>query len=175
MPAAGEERDAFLEIHQLLLDVILQKKEAEEKGILEDLLMQIRELIGQDIPSGEGMLPAICRIESALAQMYTREQCVGINNIGNMARHNRGQIREISWYERTIRLPFEMIEVPVPVGYREILAGIFGANWMQPVRGTAAHEYPCYQRQERVIQAYWDSKGLPRPPIPGLSAANPSQ
>ena len=163
VPADKEEREAFLEIHQLLFDVILQKKEAEEQGILEDLIFQIGELTGQEIPMGEEMMPALCRLESALAQMYTREQSIGINNIGNMARYDRSRIREFSWYERTIRVPFEMIEVPVPAGYREIITSVFGQNWMTPVRGTAAHEYPCYQRQERVIRAYWDRKGKPRP------------
>ncbi len=165
VPMEKEEREAFLEIHQLLLDVILQHKEAAEQGILEDLVLQIRELTGQDIPMGEEMLPALCRIESALAQIYTGDQSAGINNIGNMARYNHSQIRKLSWYEGTIRLPFEMIEVPVPVGYREITTQIFGQGWMIPVKHAAAHEYPCYMRQERVIQAYWDRKGMPRPKI----------
>lgn len=44
-----------------------------------------------------------------------------------------------SWYRETIRLPFETIELPAPVGYENILTTIYG-DW---------HEY-VYDRRSRL-------------------------
>ena len=34
-------------------------------------------------------------------------------------------------YESTIRMPFEDIEVNVPIGYREYLDNLYGKDWME--------------------------------------------
>ena len=169
VPADEAEREVFLEIHSLIFDVILQYNEGKELGIIDDLADQIVELTGQPLPRGDALLPALAAIEAALAQVYTRDISVGVDNIGNMANHSRTKWRDLSWYERTVYLPFEMIEIPAPVGYREIIRTVFGSGWMIPVKNTATHEYPCYMRQEREILAYWEKKGAPRPDPLGIS------
>ena len=56
----------------------------------------------------------------------------------------------LSCFAETVRLPFEMIEVPVPAGYRSLLDHEYG-SWVSPVRGTAMHGYPCYKEQEKWL------------------------
>ncbi len=59
----------------------------------------------------------------------------------------------ISCFEQTVYLPFEMIELPVPVGFRRLLDVEYG-NWSTPIRGTAMHGYPCYREQEKWLASY---------------------
>lgn len=54
-------------------------------------------------------------------------------------------------YAQTIRLPFENITVPVPVGYDEILRVKYGDSYMTPVRVDAGHDYPFYKIFEQSI------------------------
>ena len=42
----------------------------------------------------------------------------------------------------------------VPEGYREILTLIYG-DYMEPVQGSAAHDYPFYEKQELARQEYF--------------------
>lgn len=43
------------------------------------------------------------------------------------------------WYEDTVYLPFEYIEIPAPAGYEQILTRRYG-NWHQFVQGGSSHE-----------------------------------
>ena len=43
-----------------------------------------------------------------------------------------------------IRMPFENIEVNVPVGYDFILTKNYGENYMTPIQRKAGHDYPFY-------------------------------
>ena len=43
------------------------------------------------------------------------------------------------WYSSTIYMPFEDIELPVPVGYHEILSTQYGIDYMMPKKVTTLH------------------------------------
>lgn len=54
-------------------------------------------------------------------------------------------------YKEAIWIPFENIEIPVPIGYHEVLKAQYG-NYMEMVRGGGAHEYPFYKRQQVIYE-----------------------
>ena len=67
--------------------------------------------------------------------------------------YHLGSFAEIktSTYEGCcIVLPFETITVTAPAGYDEILKVNYG-DYMTPVRGTQAHDYPFWKKQERIL------------------------
>lgn len=43
------------------------------------------------------------------------------------------------WYDETLYLPFEDMEMPVPAGYDQVLKTIFGADYMKPAKAPSAH------------------------------------
>lgn len=55
------------------------------------------------------------------------------------------------YYSNSIYMPFEYIEVPVPVGYDKILRQKYGDDYMIPYIGGTNHEYPFYNTQKRVL------------------------
>ena len=62
-----------------------------------------------------------------------------------------------SCYEDVIYLPYETIEIPVPVGYDTILRIKYG-DYMRPVRARGGHDYPFYKKQVDGIN--WSDIGL---------------
>ena len=53
-----------------------------------------------------------------------------------------------SVYDKTLRLPFEDIEVNVPVGYKEYLDNLYGSDWMELPP-------PDKRRSHHKLEAYW--------------------
>jgi lipopolysaccharide cholinephosphotransferase len=49
------------------------------------------------------------------------------------------RIKEKSWYSDTVMLPFEDIELPVPVMYHEVLTREYGKDYMTPRKDVTAH------------------------------------
>lgn len=43
-----------------------------------------------------------------------------------------------SWFESTVYLPFESFQIPVPIGYKQVLDTFYG-NWQEYVVGTSTH------------------------------------
>ena len=56
-----------------------------------------------------------------------------------------------SYYEDCFYLPFENIEVPVPIAYNAILKQKYG-NYLDVNRSGGAHEYPVFQRQVSALE-----------------------
>ena len=54
------------------------------------------------------------------------------------------------YYEELITMPYEFIEVPVPLHYNEILRTLFG-NYMKPYRAGGLHDFPYYEKQEKKL------------------------
>lgn len=47
-------------------------------------------------------------------------------------------------YEDIIYVPFENVDIALPVGYDELLRRKYGENYMKPIRAGSSHEYPYY-------------------------------
>lgn len=51
-----------------------------------------------------------------------------------------------SCYENVVYIPFETIEIPVPIGYDTVLSAKYG-DYMTPVRAGGGHDYPFFKSQ----------------------------
>lgn len=60
-------------------------------------------------------------------------------------------IMKKEWYNEAVMLPFENIEIAVPVGYKEALKAQFG-DYMVPIQGAGDHEYPFYGHMEGELK-----------------------
>lgn len=56
----------------------------------------------------------------------------------------------ISYYDKVINMPFEITEIPVPVGWDNVLRMQYG-DYMQIQKGGSAHDYPLYKEQEEFF------------------------
>lgn len=56
------------------------------------------------------------------------------------------------YYESTVRLPFEMIEMPVPAYYHKVLSNRYG-NYFEVRKVWDGHDYPYFEGQKKNLQA----------------------
>lgn len=56
------------------------------------------------------------------------------------------------YYESTVRLPFEMIEMPVPAYYHKVLSNRYG-NYFEVHKVWDGHDYPYFEGQKKNLQA----------------------
>lgn len=78
-----------------------------------------------------------------------------------------GEHREempIECFDDVVMMPFEEIEVPVPVGYDTILKNVYG-DYMTPVRGGGAHAYGAYLKNETRLINRLKEMGSNIPPF----------
>ena len=61
------------------------------------------------------------------------------------------------YFDRTIRLPFEFMDMPLPLRYNEIAKKHYG-NYLKVVKGTAGHKYPFFEGQRENLQKIADFK-----------------
>ena len=70
-------------------------------------------------------------------QIYNQDECIWSANLGLPSLHRNVKKRK-SEYESSIMMDFEMLKVPVPIGYESILTRLYG-DYMKPVRGASCH------------------------------------
>lgn len=68
-----------------------------------------------------------------------------------------------SCYKNIKRVPFENTTIPIPADYEPILEAIYGKDYMIPKQGTAAHEYPFYKKQQKMLMDYYIKRGMEMP------------
>ncbi len=155
VPADPEKRTAWLTLYEDIM-VILRDHEDFEAHLKEHEpgIRSIEKRTGEKLPRGDGLQQALCDLAERIARSCSAEESIGVNNVTNMAHFAPDRWRSADWYEETVYLPFEMIEMPVPAGYQQILTLNYGTGWSVPVQGTMAHDYPFYKKQEVWIRDY---------------------
>ncbi len=69
-------------------------------------------------------------------------------------------VRRKEWYDETIWVDFEMIQIPIPARYHELLTNEYG-DYMTLVKGTACHgemiidPYKSYKEYVRKLKKSW--------------------
>lgn len=66
-----------------------------------------------------------------------------------------------AWFAQTMQVPFETTTIQIPQGYDGILQQSY-RNYMTPIRQRAAHDYPFYKEQKRLLEAsagLWEGSG----------------
>lgn len=70
---------------------------------------------------------------------WNKSQCRSIACPTYDFRQTGRETKEKEWYERTLMMPFENIEIPVPEGYHEVLKTLYGDNYMEPRKEQSGH------------------------------------
>ncbi len=65
----------------------------------------------------------------------------------------------IDYFTKRIWVPFEnVLEVPIPEKYHELLSGLFG-DWRIPKRFESMHPYPIYYEQRNLLYKLYNEHG----------------
>ena len=141
-----------------------------ESDMLRDLKPEIRdaadtltEAAGARFDPEMPIKPQFLILSDQIAASYSNDRTKEVADMQFFMNTEREHISKTA-YQKTIMMPFEMMDIPVPEGYDEVLKAYYGDGYMTPVRyaGTA-HEYPCYAKAERRLRLYYESRGLQFP------------
>lgn len=146
IPDSPDDRNAFFELYSIVFSShrLCKEKLSEVMGILPDL----EELCHTTIDRNGNIPNQLLRLADTVSQTYKNANSPYLSRVS--LHDEEKQLLLKDWYADCIWLPFENIMVPAPVGYDQILTSLYG-DYMTPVRGTAAHDYPFYAKQRKEI------------------------
>ncbi len=152
VPGDGEERQVLSTLYIKLHEVLDQYELWEQGGILSEVAEMMEEVTGATLPrDAKELRIALWNLNDAFASLYSREDAAGADIMYFWANTGR-RPRSVGAYDHTVMLPFEMLTLPAPAGYADVLRISYGENWCTPVRGTAAHGYPYFNETESAIR-----------------------
>lgn len=157
IPDDRSERELQREMFGIVWSVARAFNEHLESGELYRYVEEIEKMCGVTLHDDGTLRQQIYLLADRIAGMYGEEECRECTIMrGSWARQDPNFTFPKGWYENTIKLPFENMEVSASSMCHEELKKLFGENYMTPIRGAQGHDYPFYRRQ----QEYLDANGI---------------
>lgn len=120
------------------------EEDEEAKGYLK----QIEEIYNIKWDGSKSIKSQLFQVTEQLCREYTGK---GSEYVTNVAERTRRDYKEpVKYYAKTIRLPFEVGYVEVPVAYDGAMIHKT-SSYMQPKRENDGHAYPFYKKREKKI------------------------
>ena len=130
---------------------------------LDEMLEQIQELCNVEFTDRKPLDQQLRELTEQLCSLYTAEDADCVTSIMDLV--NGWEYRPSKeCYAQSILMPFETIQVPVPVGYDEVLKVKYG-DYMIPVNQSGGHDYPFYEGQEQQLKEYLKEHGMSGKPF----------
>ena len=146
-------------LYESVYDAAYRFDELQETGALPAILKELERLTGESLPEDEYLRQHLWMLSERIAMLYSEEESDHLIWMPDrIFQYEIDLLRSKTWYERTERVPFEMTTIPIPCGYHEILTLIYG-DYMEPIQGGGAHDYPFYAKQEEARQEYFRRRG----------------
>lgn len=155
IPENPEERDLFYQILYILMSAIecfkADSKTTAEQN--EKILGQIETMLNVSIRRDGTELSQLLYLAEYVSASYGPEDS---GTIGEALDHMGGDVAgkylmPVSLYQDLTDIDFEMVKIPVPRDYDRLLKGIFGEQYMNPVK-YHAHDFPFYNKQKRQME-----------------------
>lgn len=160
VPQDFSQMDTVKNLYSAAYDLAFNFDSYLAKGELEDYLSELEKIVGTKVKRDEHIRNNIWKLADRIAMMTQRRESRHVIWYSDFVACKRDVRRKLSSYSETIYKPFEIMEVPVPSGYEDVLKVRFGENYMTPMQQKGAHEYPFFAEQERKIIAYKCNKDL---------------
>ena len=159
LPRNTEEADAQLKLLGIVLHTAqvygLEDAELTELG---EMTNQIAQLCGVKWKDKKPMQYQLYCLAERLCAMYGKDDA---DNMGMPVKILCGKkyIYSKQAYDSAVMMPFETIQIPVPVGYDEILKAKYG-EYMIPYIRKKGHAYPFYKEQREILRQYLKANGM---------------
>ena len=139
------------ELYKIVYYLGINFDDYKKTGELEYYICQVESTLNTSVDRGANIRNSIWKIADAVAMMTTIEEAGFLTWYPEFGMYGDNRKRSIDAYSDTIWVDFEMLKVPIPIGYDEVLKMQYGANYLTPVHGAASHDYPHYKVQEKKI------------------------
>ncbi len=148
LPDAEEDRLFHQDIYSAVYDAAHRFDELSASGEMESILPRLEELTGQTFRREEPVDVQLWTLADQIAMLYMDEKMAGYTDMKSAVMRGKAPFFPAEWFERSILLPFENMQIPAPIGYEGFLEEIYSRGYMEKQKFTATHDYPFYKKQE---------------------------
>ncbi len=146
-------QDALISMYNAFYDAAFRFDEIEANEGIGAYLPALSEIGRVQFDTSGDIRGQLWEMTNRVAQLFAGEECENAAYLHDVITHGEKRVfRKKSLYEKTIRIPFENINIPVPAGFDEVLKIRFGERYMIAQRQNAAHDYPFYRAQDELIK-----------------------
>ena len=111
----------------------------------------LEKVSGRKFDRSKPLLPQLTKYADSVASMYGDADADYLDYYPKMVHDEQPSLHDKRCYESTTMLPFECMEVPVPVLYDQATTEIYG-DYHVMVQGGSSHDYPFYKNQLEYFQ-----------------------
>lgn len=148
VPLDDNEKQVFEATYGLLYDTAITCDGLDRQALIEKLKL-VEQFTGVKIDEADGNVrQKLWILSERVASMYSEAEARGAAWIPDLVTISPERYFSIEAVKQTIYMPFEMIQIPIPVGYDEYLRVLYGEDYMTPRNITASHGYPFYKDQQ---------------------------
>lgn len=133
----------------------------KKEGTLEKRLDEFERLSGIPIPTDAPDWEKrrhVWKISDAIASLYREGEGQNLSEYA-FACGNPGLFVDSDCYRDVIRMPFENMEIAVPIGYDTILKNKYG-NYRERVVGASSHSFESYKKMADRLEADLKRAGI---------------
>lgn len=128
----------------------------KNSGEIEQYLQQIEQMCQTQILRNGNERNQLWLLVDQIAGLFREEECDKLTYFPTNICYRPHYYIQKEWYEKTIKMKFEQLEIPVPIGYDESLRCYYGDYMVPHYDAGRAHDYPFYKEQEEYLR----SRGL---------------
>ncbi len=139
-------------LYSAVYDAAGRFEELEKSGELQECLPRIEELCNVRLDRSRPLRRQLCLLGDQICAMFGEEEGDVLSWFPIRVYRDAAFGYPKQWYEDTVELPFEMLSVTAPAAYHEVLATMFGEEYMTPRRTGGGHAYPFYRVQEPYLK-----------------------
>lgn len=149
LPRDEEERQMEVTLFTLIWKLVRiykdKERTPEDEEELQEGLDAIEDYLLAKIDRSGDIVTQLWNLANNLCKSFTEKEGDELVDFMTYVKNNE-RIYKKEWFESEEYLPFESVEIAVPVGYHEVLSVEYG-NYMERVRNQASHDYPFYNKQ----------------------------
>lgn len=151
IPRNQELESAQMSLYNVAYDFAQRYFEIKEQGQDEYYLSQLEELCSVKLDRSKPIGKQVWRLADQIASMFSEEESDEITWFPRIVKGDVNYRFPKHYYDRGVKQQFENIMVNIPVEYDVILKKKYG-NYMELRRGSGAHNYPFYRKQEEYLK-----------------------
>ena len=148
--------DGLFEAHTFMYgqfyDATLRFDQIEANEGIDTYIPTLEALGGFGFDRSGSIKEQLVEMTAHIAALINDDECENIAYLTDIISGGEKRVlRKKSWYDKAVRLPFENMDIPVPVGFKDVLKMRFGEGFMTARPESAAHDYPFYKKQDDFI------------------------
>lgn len=159
VPTVREEEEAWHLLLEYLWAVIWELRKngdnipTDSMKNIEAYLRQAEEWCKVKFDRNENLEMQLIKVMNQIAQLYLGSDAEELEMVVLDWKAARKYKFKREWYAERIRVPFENIMIPIPVGYDGVLTTMYGEDYMTPKKGFGGgHNYPFYKEQDILLE-----------------------